>query len=158
MNKVRAITLTFVVTAFVAMLVLGVSVKRVASGSMEPELPVGSLIFIREQPHYMRGDIIVFPDDEGRAITHRLVDYGDGGSLITKGDANPTHDIWDRPLTEDDVIGKVILKTAPIMSAGFWVTLRGLLLAGVLAAIMGALFWRRKTTDTTPDAEASVTN
>lgn len=155
MNKVRAIVLTLVVTGVVAMLVLGVSVKRVVSGSMEPEFSAGSLIFIREQPNYMRGDVIVFPDDEGRMITHRLVDYGDGASLITKGDANPTHDIHDRPLTEEDVVGKVILETAPVASTAFWSTPRGMLLAGVVAVIMWGLF-RTRTKDTTSDAEASV--
>lgn len=74
----------------------------VGSGSMEPSLPVHSLIFVEEvDPQEVRvGDIITFdPPGTTPRVTHRVVERERRGSrwyFRTKGDANPAPDDWRR--------------------------------------------------------------
>jgi len=89
-----------------------VEFKIVQSGSMEPQLPVGSVVVVVPAPTYAVGDIITFGDDTKKRIptTHRV--YGierEGGSVryLTKGDANEEADGGSIPYRE--VIGKVVL-------------------------------------------------
>ena len=79
----------------------------VMSGSMEPAVPTGSLVWIDQNRHdadvgdviaYRLGDIIV---------THRVVGFDDAGNLITKGDANATAD--SVPVPRDRIVGKYLL-------------------------------------------------
>jgi signal peptidase len=79
--------------------VLGVRPVVVISGSMEPTLPVGSLIFYRTVPaaEARPGDIVTVPRQDGASglITHRVVEAtteGEVTSLRLKGDANETKD------------------------------------------------------------------
>ncbi|MDA4324587.1 signal peptidase I, partial [Escherichia coli] len=62
---------------------------------MEPEYPVGSLIYVdRVEPSEISiGDPITFVMNESLMVaTHRVVDIKEDGSFITKGDANDTVD------------------------------------------------------------------
>ena len=81
--------------------ILGYSVLRVTTGSMEPEIPVDSMILVRRtDPGAIReGDIITFfsrePGLEGALNTHRVQSIAQrDGSLYftTKGDANALED------------------------------------------------------------------
>lgn len=95
--------------------ILGYSFFRVMTGSMEPDIPVGSLIVVEQTPvqELQPGDVISFysrdPSLEGAVNTHRIVDMAKEGEeylFQTKGDAN---NVADRYITqEEDVIGKVI--------------------------------------------------
>ena len=77
----------------------GISV--VLSGSMEPELSVNDLVFVRAQDGYEIGDIVVY--QEGRSLViHRIISI-DGDEIVTKGDAN---NIADSPISIKDVKGK----------------------------------------------------
>ena len=83
----------------------------VASGSMEPTMPVGSLIFARKvDPQDLEvGDIIVFETARGTGekITHRVVENDQTArEITTKGDANEAQD--PTPVTYDRVVGRVI--------------------------------------------------
>lgn len=81
----------------------GVGAAVVLSGSMEPALSTGDLLFIAQKDTYEIGDIIVF--QEGRiAVTHRLIDKTEE-HFITKGDANNTN---DAPISPSQVKGKVV--------------------------------------------------
>jgi len=89
-----------------------VELKIVQSGSMEPSVPVGSLVTIVPAAHYAAGDIITFGDDSKRRIptTHRIVATERvGGSLHfrTKGDANEEAD--NALVPHSAVVGKVML-------------------------------------------------
>lgn len=72
----------------------------VLSGSMEPSLPVGSIVLIEpvSDPSALKvGDVITFasPVNPGQQITHRIlaiVDGDDGLTFETKGDANVAAD------------------------------------------------------------------
>src|SRR5919199_5865770 len=65
----------------------------VVSGSMQPTLPLGSLVVVvpRDADAVRVGDVITFnpPGDDTRTVTHRVVDVedtGDGISVHTRGD------------------------------------------------------------------------
>ena len=78
---------------------MGVRVFSVLSGSMEPNYPTGSVIFVREVDPFTlaEGDVITFMLDEDTVAPHRIVDVPDEGdpSVVrfqTKGDANDAPD------------------------------------------------------------------
>ena len=90
----------------------GIELKIVQSGSMEPNIPVGSLIVVKTADQFKKGDVITFGADTKTQIptTHRIVDVqGSGGVLYytTRGDANDVDD--PKPVIKDDIIGKVVL-------------------------------------------------
>lgn len=78
----------------------GVRVFSVLSGSMEPNYPTGSLIFVKEvDPFTLKeGDVITFMLDEDTVATHRIVQVvpdEEDSSVVrfqTKGDANDAPD------------------------------------------------------------------
>lgn len=66
----------------------------VVSGSMEPTIPTGSIIYTVKKDFYANNDIVAF-EDRGRTISHRIVDVKGIGNEIyyaTKGDANNVED------------------------------------------------------------------
>ena len=82
----------------------------VVSGSMEPAIPVGSLVFSKETDpaELQEGDIIVFKTAArgDTPITHRVVSNDTAArEIITKGDANEHQD--KSPVTYENVVGKV---------------------------------------------------
>lgn len=86
--------------------ILGYSVFQIRSGSMEPELKVGDIIFvdiIDSNEKLNKEEIITYTDEE-KIVTHRIVEM-DENSIITKGDANNTN---DNPIERKHVIGKVV--------------------------------------------------
>lgn len=89
-----------------------VEVKIVKSGSMEPAIPTGSLVFVRPSESYAVGDVITFGRDTAAEIptTHRIIGVDGAGSTIqyqTMGDANEDPD--PRAIAPGEVIGKVFL-------------------------------------------------
>jgi len=85
-------------------------IYSVVSGSMEPSLPVGYIVFVKSQSDYQIGDIVTFktPKDPKNSVTHRLVakDTSKGNTVYsTKGDANQTKDIEN--LSLENIVGKV---------------------------------------------------
>lgn len=65
----------------------GISVYAVLSGSMEPEIPTGGLVFTNTKDKTPReGDIITYRLGEV-LVTHRVVGK-ENGAYITRGDAN----------------------------------------------------------------------
>jgi len=83
----------------------------VQSGSMEPEVLKGSIVVIKPQADYTKGDVITIsePENPKVSLTHRIVaiEKKEGKILYTtKGDANKTADTEKRP--QENVIGKVL--------------------------------------------------
>lgn len=84
----------------------------VISGSMEPALPVGSLVYVKyQEPESIeKKDIIAFygSNDSSSIITHRVV-YNKklSGEFVTKGDANKEKDM--NPISYNQYMGKVVL-------------------------------------------------
>lgn len=90
----------------------GFHIYTVVSGSMEPAIPIGSLLYIQEaQPEEMeKEDVIAYYGgrDSTAIITHRVVENRVVmGEFITKGDANAKED--KAPVPYSDFIGKVRL-------------------------------------------------
>ena len=82
----------------------------VVSGSMEPEIPKGSLVYVKStNPEKIQSDdVIAFYGgrDANAIITHRVVENRIiMGEFITKGDANQTNDM--NPVRYENLIGRV---------------------------------------------------
>ena len=75
----------------------------VMTGSMEPTLPVDSLIFVKETRDYQTGDVVVI-QDYYNLVVHRIVSI-DENQVITKGDANNTE---DEPMPISSIRGEVV--------------------------------------------------
>jgi signal peptidase len=83
----------------------------VQSGSMQPSIPLGSLVLTQKQNEYQVGNVITFQNtgDTKYLITHRLknIEELENGKLfITKGDANEDAD--SERVDPGLVVGKVI--------------------------------------------------
>lgn len=90
-------------------------VMSVMSGSMEPTLPVGSLIVVKPSSEYKVGEIITFLPLNAKTkkenVTHRIsmIDESSGNEFFqTKGDANKDPD--EENITQDRIIGKFEFK------------------------------------------------
>ena len=80
----------------------------ISSGSMEPKVPTGSIIYTLKEKIYNKGDIIAFVDNNV-AVSHRIVGIKELGSEIyysTKGDANNMED--EDLVSKEAVYGKII--------------------------------------------------
>ena len=97
----------------------------VQSGSMEPAIPTGSVVFVEGIPpgqadeRIQEGDVITFSKSGSitRTTTHRVVEKRSGEitdsvSFVTKGDANEKRD--REPVLRDEIVGKVTF-TVPLM-------------------------------------------
>lgn len=98
--------------------VLGYSVFRVMTGSMEPEIRSDSLLVVKKIPpeDIVPGDVISFfssdPMLEGAVNTHRVVRIEkENGRIqfITKGDANVIEDTY--PVDASALVGKAVFKS-----------------------------------------------
>lgn len=81
----------------------GVGIGVVGSGSMEPKLSKGDLIFVKAEKSYSVGDVVVF-EEGGVLVVHEIVAI-DGELVTTQGAANNTP---DEPFSVKYVSGKVI--------------------------------------------------
>lgn len=128
-----------VIVLFVSLLVIGVfsnMVHRESTGSMEPTLPVNSILVDVPAHDLKVGDIITFPEaGQDAPVTHRLIKINKDGTLVTKGDANPSPDNPDMPLTKSDVMGKFLFQV-PVFVPSFWVTPRGIGFGLIVIALL----------------------
>ena len=126
-NKVFQKIVSSILTLFtlvISVLVLLIVVPRlfqitpyaVISGSMEPNILVGDLVYAKKtDPHGIeRGDVITFVMNEDLVVaTHRVVEiHKQEESFITKGDANDNKDA--QPVHFKNVLGTVRF-TLPLM-------------------------------------------
>jgi signal peptidase I len=110
----------------------------VVTGSMEPKIPVGSLIYTQNQLGYDVGDVIAFKNEKDMTVTHRIVgmDFAEGTIYKTKGDANNSVDVT--PVPREKVIGKLVLLVPQVgLLMGFVKTPFGF---GILIGIPVLLF------------------
>lgn len=106
-------TVFVVLVVGLAVLMLGVRVVglqpyAVLSGSMEPQIPVGALLYVKPcgADDVAVGDVITFVLNEDlMTATHRVVAIdAEAGTFTTKGDANETED--GAPVSFQNLIGK----------------------------------------------------
>lgn len=90
---------------------MGYEEMAVLTGSMEPNYPVGALIFVKEEdPEKLKvGDVITYRLDEDTVVTHRIVEINrDEQTVTTKGDANEDKD--GSPVSYSNIVGKAHFK------------------------------------------------
>lgn len=94
--------------------------EPVYTGSMNPAIPVGSIVVIKPvDPETLKiNDIICFKLSEPPSITHRIANITSEG-FLTKGDANEDIDQWT--VKKESVIGKVILTVPYFGYIGYFV-------------------------------------
>ena len=93
---------------------MGYDVYNVVSGSMEPTIPIGSIIYVKDtDPADIKsGDIIAFKSGDS-VIMHRVKENKVvEGTFVTKGDANEAEDMNKVPY--DDLIG-IVVRHIPIL-------------------------------------------
>lgn len=109
-NLLGILILVFVILSCIPVTVprfFGYEIFNVVSGSMEPEIPVGSLVYVESAPakDILEGDVIAFQSGDS-VITHRVMrNRNIEGEFVTKGDANETEDL--NPVPHENLIGRV---------------------------------------------------
>ncbi len=91
--------------AFLALFVFGIRPYVVLSGSMEPKISTGSIVFVNQNVPFAelkKDDVITFRSGD-MMVTHRVYEVQDD-KIITKGDANETPDIGY--VTAANLVGK----------------------------------------------------
>ena len=110
-----ALALLLVVASFVVQafprLVGADYALTVLSGSMEPAIGTGSIVFVAETPpeQIQERDVMTYRDDGGNLVTHRVVGKHSAGAsvrFVTQGDANENPD--PEPVYRGDVVGTVL--------------------------------------------------
>lgn len=141
----------------------GFRIFTVMSGSMEPAVTQGSVIFVIPQEEYQNEDVITFEKTDNTStlstITHRVIDVKKdqfGQSIfVTKGDANAVQDMDD--VYQDQIIGKKVLS---IPFIGYPVSLAktkvGVILLVLLPAIILSFLEFRKLAKELPKRETLV--
>ncbi|MGA2284151.1 MAG: signal peptidase I [Candidatus Dormibacteria bacterium] len=129
----------------VGLVVTGHHLEEVVTGSMQPTIPIGSLVATERLPasQLQVGNILVFPDpnDTKLTIVHRIVwlSHDQSGDVLvrTKGDYNALPDSWTlkRPATSDaDRVFYIIpgggTVAGYLQTLGFWGLI--VLLVGVI--------------------------
>lgn len=87
---------------------LGMKSLAVLSGSMEPKIPVGSIVYIDDvEPETLqKDDVITYSIGGGTMVTHRVVEVDTTNQTITtKGDANEVQDA--NSVAFSQVVGKM---------------------------------------------------
>ncbi|WP_027479406.1 signal peptidase I [Gryllotalpicola ginsengisoli] len=132
---------------FVAVVLgFGLRPAEVVSGSMEPTLPVGSIVLTEQVPasELKKGDIVQVPrGDNGTVVTHRIasIEKTDAGYEVTlKGDANKIAD------PEPYLITSAGLYRGVIPYAGYgtdWIRAYPVQAGVLLLALLVFAFWGR---------------
>lgn len=97
-----------VVLLFLIPWVIGIKPFVVLSGSMHPELPVGTVVYANTyvKPEEIKaGEVIVFKLDK-TYVAHRAIGINEDNTFTTKGDANETEDV--APVKFDSYVGKAV--------------------------------------------------
>ena len=95
-SSVILVVLLVLSIAIVVPMLFGMKEMAVLSGSMEPNIPVGSIVYIDHDvdiAEVQPNDVVTYYLDSDTFVTHRVVsvDY-ESQTLVTKGDANEADD------------------------------------------------------------------
>jgi len=110
-TSVIAVLVVIFAVLLIGTRLFGVQVYSVISGSMEPDYPVGSLIYVKKvEPSTIEvDDVITYVLPSETASTHRVVRIDKENQLFyTKGDANETED--GAPVHFKNLIGTPVFK------------------------------------------------
>ncbi len=141
-----AATLVLQTTLLGEVSLFGYRFYYIVTGSMEPTIPVGTLIVVEldNETVYEVGEVITFISQDaaisGYANTHRVVDVQvteDGVYYTTKGDANNSTDML--LVAQEDVIGKMVFQIGTAAQAGSFLAFVGTRWGFVLCVIAPVL-------------------
>lgn len=116
--------------------IFGYTNAVVLSGSMEPSINVGDMLFVKKQGSYQVGDIVAFiPKERNIWVTHRII-AEDNEGFQTKGDNNNSADL--NKVNKDDIIGRVVFHIPKVgdirafFASSYGITLVIFLVGGVV--------------------------
>lgn len=95
----------------------GYQIKTVLSGSMEPGIKTGSIIFVKtggDMTRFKENDIITFMQKDDKLVTHRVTEVIQNGDQVmyrTKGDNNEEEDL--EPVQSSNVVAEYTGITIP---------------------------------------------
>ena len=134
-----ATLLVLVAIVFIALPLLGgLEYRTIISGSMEPEIPVGSLVIIEKvkDEDIKIGDVVTFYLSGETTVTHKVVGYDlSQDALITHGVANDEGTNEYTPF--DNVLGRVVFTVPWIGRLFLFVsTTRGKIIAATIIVVL----------------------
>lgn len=136
----------------------GLQEYNVISGSMEPTISVGSIVYVRGEnfDQLSVGDIIAF-ESGASIVTHRITDINANDMLITtKGDANNTEDFT--PVAYTNVVGKVVAHFPIIGYVAGWLSTVAGKLAALIALLVGVILSTLSESKTTNNGKWKKNN
>ena len=108
LSTILLIILAVIAAILIIPNIIGYKSMAVLSGSMEPEISVGSIVFVKEvsQTELKVGDVISYRLSGDTVVTHRIdsIDL-DNKVYITKGDANEVVD--NVPVAFENILGRL---------------------------------------------------
>ncbi len=107
----------------------------VESGSMEPAVKTGSLIFVKPEKNYSVGNIVTIKNGKN-TVTHRIININIAGqNITTKGDANEEEDA--EKISSENIVGKMIF-TLPYIGypVGYAKTRVGFMFLVIIPAVI----------------------
>lgn len=118
---------------------VGVETLTIRGRSMEPAIPLGSLVAVSAVDEARIGDVVTYQAGNGVMVTHRVVDLvsvAGVDQLVTKGDANAEPDVNPVPL--GSLLGRVDFH---VPGLGFlsWMLSTPSGLTGIVTAFLGLL-------------------
>ncbi len=133
------------VVTFVPML-FGWRPYVIESGSMTPRIKVGDVILSSPEHDAKKllGHVTVFNDPDayraGTVKSHRVISINPDGTLVTKGDANPTADPVPVPMSNVKGIGRLLVRWVGLpliwVQQGAWLKIALLILTFWVAAVL----------------------
>lgn len=132
-----AVTVSLILGLGFMIAILDINPYVIVSGSMEPELPVGSVCLVDcQQKEPEVGDIISYKAKD-TIITHRVIEETDDG-YITKGDSNSVAD--PGIVKPKQIFGTVICSIPKVgYAVMFMRTLKGIVLIAIGAVCFGLI-------------------
>lgn len=107
LSTILMVVLLALAAVLIVPVILGYTELAVLTGSMQPTIPVGSLIYVKEvEPSTLQiGDVVTYQLEGDTMVTHRVVETNpDEGYVIPQGDANEDP---DGQITFDRIVGKM---------------------------------------------------
>ena len=149
-NVLFGLTITCLILAIAAIGIpklFGVQFRAVLTGSMTPEIPVGSLVVVvpTKAEKIQVGDVITFVKTGDMVVTHKVVSIDRAkNEFTTWGIANPK-DAVDGPSKYENIIGVVRLHIPMIGQPFSWfstpsgkiITITAIVAAFILSVILG---------------------
>jgi signal peptidase len=141
LNTILVIIFSFGILVIFSFLPITGNIKllSVLSGSMEPKIHTGSLIFIKPAGEYNVGDVVTrITEEKNVTITHRIIEKEtvNGKTIFnTKGDANNVAD--NEKVYSEMIIGKVMINI-PYLGyvVNFAKTTQGMILIIIIPAVI----------------------